>query len=96
MIAVASKGNTKDSEISDRAARAPYILFFDDGELVEAYRNPYSEGGGGAGFAMGNLIADKKAERFIAARIGENLKVVLEKREVEAKVMSGKVKDVLG
>lgn len=43
-IAIASKGDTRKSSVSDQAARCPYYLIFDrSGSLLEAIVNPCKE-----------------------------------------------------
>lgn len=93
-IAVASKGRREDSEICVQAARAPYFLIFENGELVEVVENTYREERG-RGWRIGELLSQKGVEKFIAGNIGENLKRYLEERGIEYERKEGKVKDVI-
>jgi predicted Fe-Mo cluster-binding NifX family protein len=52
-IAVASVAQKEISEISPRPGRSKFFLIFDGaGNLVEVLSNPFSRGGGGAGFGV--------------------------------------------
>ena len=82
-IAVASEGNTLNSKVSDKAGRAPYILIIENGELKEAIKNAFAVGGGGAGWSVAYMIAEKGAEIFIAGKVGENMKEALEENNIK-------------
>jgi predicted Fe-Mo cluster-binding NifX family protein len=95
-IAVASEGKSEDSEISLRGGRAPYYLIFDDKKLVETLKNPFAVGGGGAGWSVAKMLADKKVNLVIAGRVGPNMEFALKDKGVKFKEASGKkVKDVV-
>ena len=72
-IAVASEGKDIDSEISLRGGRAPYYLVFEDKKLKEVVKNPFAVGGGGAGWSVAHMLADKNVELVIAGRAGPNM-----------------------
>lgn len=94
-IAVASLGKDEDSEVSDKAARAPYYLIFEGGKLAESLKNPFAMGGGGAGFAVAKMLADKGVKLVIAGNFGGNMASALEEREVGYRESEGKIKDVI-
>ncbi len=94
-IAVASVGKEESSEISQQAARAPYYLIFEDGKLSETLENPFAVGGGGAGFAVAKMLADRGVKRVVAGKFGPNMAGALKERGVEHMEMSGKVSDAL-
>lgn len=94
-IAIASLGKDENSEISMQAGRTPFYLVFEDGKVVEVISNPFSIGGGGAGFAVAKMLADKKVELVIAGRFGPNLTATLKERGVDFRERTGKVKDAL-
>ena len=94
-IAVASEGKDKDSEISLRGGRALYYLIFEDKELKEAIKNPFAVGGGGAGWSVAYMLADKKVDLVIAGRAGPNMEFALKQKNIKFKEASGKVSKVI-
>ncbi len=94
-IAVASEGKTPESEVSLKGGRAPYYLIFEDKKLIEVIKNPFAVGGGGAGWSVAYMLADKKVDLVIAGRIGGNMQTALEQKGIEFKEASGKVKECL-
>ena len=73
-IAIASEKKDKNSNIDERAGRANYYLIIDEsGKLLETISNPFSTGGGGAGFGVAKMLADKKVDIIIAGKFGENM-----------------------
>jgi len=93
-IAVASEGKDENSEISVRGGRAPYYLVFENKKLVEIIKNPFAVGGGGAGFSVAHMLADKKIDLVYAGRFGPNMEFALKDKKVKFKESSGKVKGV--
>jgi len=94
-IAIASLGKDINSEISFQAGRAPFYLVFEDGELVEIWKNVFSIGGGGAGLAVAKIMSDKKVEKVISGKIGEKMEIALNAKKIEFKEKMGVVKDCL-
>jgi len=95
-IAIATIEKSVDSEISQRAGRAPYFLVFDEkGELLEEIKNPFTVGGGGAGIAVAKMLADKGVEAVIAGSIGGNMMTALEERGLKTYQKEGKAKEAL-
>ena len=92
-IAIASDGKDENSEISSRGARAPFYLIFEKGKLVETIKNPFAIGGGGAGWSVAHMLADKKVNLVIAGRVGPNMETALKEKGLKSKESSGKVKD---
>ncbi|MFH1412942.1 MAG: NifB/NifX family molybdenum-iron cluster-binding protein [bacterium] len=94
-IAIATINKEEDAEISGRGGRAPYYLIFNEkGEFVEAVSNPFAVGGGGAGFAVAKMLADKGINVFIASAIGGNMAGALEERGVKYYEKSGPAKQI--
>ncbi|ABO35135.1 conserved hypothetical protein [Methanococcus maripaludis C5] len=89
-IAIASEGKDSNSEISSAAARAPYFLIYEDNKLIEAMKNPFAIGGGGAGWSVAHIMAKNKVDLFIAGKIGENLESALKGKNITFKEESGK------
>jgi len=92
-IAIASEGKDKNSEISSRGARAPFYLVFENGKLIETIKNPFAVGGGGVGWSVAYMLAEKKVDLIIAGRIGPNMEFALKEKGLKFKEASGKVKD---
>ena len=67
-IAIASVGKEMESRVSDEGGRAPYYLIFADGELVEVWENPMRNGGGGAGFGVASVMAEKGVDKVVFDR----------------------------
>lgn len=95
-IAIAGAGKTKNDDVSDRAGRAPFYLIFDESrELLEVIDNPFSFGGGGAGFSVAKMLADKDVNLVIAGKFGPKMTGALEERGLEYHEFNGKIEDAL-
>ena len=94
-IVIASEEAGESSNVSAQAARAPYLLFFEDNKLVESLKNPFAVGGGGAGFAVAKLLETKGVKLFVAGKAGPNLASALEERGIEFKEAEGSVEAAL-
>jgi len=95
-IAVAVTNKDKNSDISQMGARAPFYLIFDEkGELLETLSNPFAVGGGGAGFAVAKMLADKQTNIVIAGAFGPNMILALEERGLQHSEMSGNAKEAI-
>ncbi len=93
-IAVASEGKDLDSEISSQGGRAPFYLVFEDKKLVETMKNPFATGGGGAGFSVAYMLAEKKVGLVVAGKLGGNMVSALNEKGIKFKEASGKVSGV--
>ena len=95
-IAVAAVGKDENSEISPRAGRSKFFLIFDDaGNLLEVVSNPFSRGGGGAGFGVAKMLADKKVDIVIGRQKGEHMEEALQARGLKYHEMTGAAKDAV-
>jgi predicted Fe-Mo cluster-binding NifX family protein len=90
-IAVASESDSEKSEISSKAGRAPYYLIFENKKLVEKIKNPFAVGGGGAGWSVAYMLAQKKVDLVIAGKIGTNMETALKQKKIRFREVSGKV-----
>ena len=89
-IAIASEGESEDSEVSLRGGRAPYYLIYEKGKLVEKVKNPFAVGGGGAGWSTAYMLAEKKVDKVIAGRFGSNMEFALKEKGIKFEEISGK------
>jgi predicted Fe-Mo cluster-binding NifX family protein len=95
-IAIASVSKEDSAEISPRPGRARFYLVFDEtGELLEVISNPFSRGGGGAGFGVAKMLADKGVDIVVGGQFGENMEGVLRERGMKYYEMTGSVRDGL-
>ena len=89
-IAIASEGKNIESEISPKGGRTPYYLVFENKKLVETIKNPFAVGGGGAGWSVTHMLADKKVDLVICGRIGPNMEMALKQKGIKFREESGK------
>ena len=82
-IAIASYGESEDSEVSSVVGRAHYFLIYEDKKLVKVIKNPFAIGGGGAGFAVAKMLADEGVKKIVAGHFGENMLGALEERGIK-------------
>ena len=64
-------------------------------ELLEAIKNPFAKGGGGAGFSVAKMLADKNVNKLVAEKIGDNMEGALQERNIEYESASGLIQDYL-
>ena len=87
-ICLAAQGEGEDSFVSQVSARAPYFLIYENKELIETVKNPFL-GGGGAGYSVAQLMANKGIELFVSGgQIGPVLKMTLEQKNIKMKTLS--------
>jgi predicted Fe-Mo cluster-binding NifX family protein len=95
-IAVAATGKEENSEVSPRSGRAKFYLLFDDsGNLLEVLSNPFSRGGGGAGFGVAKMLADKDVDIVIGSQIGGHMEEALTSRRLKYYEMTGSAEDAV-
>ena len=95
-IAVASAGKTSDAQVSEQAARCPWLLFFDNhGQLREVLENPYQQAGGGAGLKCIELLTERKVSVFAAGRVGNKMAAALEQTGITFVPFKGTVGDAI-
>ncbi len=83
-IAVASDSKETTGQISTVAARAAYFMVFDqDGSLLETIANPHADAAGGAGPSVANFLADKQIKIVIAGRFGMKMSNALKAANIE-------------
>ena len=94
-IAIASVDGKKDGDINPQAGRAPFYLIHEDGKLIETIKNPFAFGGGGAGFGVAKMVADKGVEKIVAGQFGPNMIADLEERGIKYEEAQGKIVDTI-
>jgi predicted Fe-Mo cluster-binding NifX family protein len=95
-IAIASTNQDLSGEIYLNGGRAPYYLIVDEkGELLESIKNPFAVGGGGAGFGVSKMLADKGVDKVVVGEVGENMKSALKERNLSFELAGGLIEDYL-
>ena len=95
-IAIASRESKETSQISEVAGRAPfYLIFGEKGKLLESIKNPFAIGGGGAGFGVAKMLADKEVNVVIAGKFGGNMEGALKDQGLKYYEMSGIVEEAI-
>ena len=94
-IAITSLGKNPKSEISPQAGRAPYYLIFEDGKLIEAWKNVFSVGGGGVSLAVSKIMADKGVNKVISVNFADKMINTLKEKGIDFEEKTGIVEDVL-
>ena len=94
-IAIASESKDMNSEISLRGGRAPYYLIFEKNKFIEAIKNPFAKGSGGAGWSVAYMLAEKKVNLVVIGKIGQNMKTALEEKGIKFKEETGKISNFL-
>ncbi len=95
-IAISSTSKNKDANIDEKAGRAKYYLIFDEsGEIIEIIDNPFRTGGGGAGFGVAKMLADKGVNTIVAGEFGPNMIQAMTDRKIAYISKSGTVEDFI-
>jgi len=87
-IAISSEGDNLKSMVSSVGARAPYYLIFEENKLVKTIKNPFQSGGGGAGFAVVQMLFDEGVELLYIGKIGDNMKSSLSEKNIDYKIIN--------
>ncbi len=93
IIAVATLEKTANSQISNKAAHAPYYLIFDKGgKLLEVISNPFRDAARGAGPKAADLLAEKNVTVVVAGAFGYKMAKALEAKGIKHHEATGIVK----
>jgi predicted Fe-Mo cluster-binding NifX family protein len=57
--------------------------------------NPFSRGGGGAGFGAAKMLADKEVDIVVGRQIGEHMEEALKMRGLKYYEMTGSARDAV-
>jgi predicted Fe-Mo cluster-binding NifX family protein len=95
-IAVATQTKKEDAAISTQAGKSPfYIMFDENGDVLETMKNPFSVGGGGAGFGVAKMLGDKGVTHVAGGKFGSNMTGALKERSIQVYEMEGTAKDAV-
>jgi predicted Fe-Mo cluster-binding NifX family protein len=95
-IAVASTGRDESSVVSPRPGRAKfYLIFSENGRLLETLFNPFSRGGGGAGFGVAKMLADKDVDVVVGGQFGDKMAAALAQRGLAYRALEGSVREAV-
>jgi predicted Fe-Mo cluster-binding NifX family protein len=84
-ICVATKEKSSEAAVSDKAAQAPYLLFYDErGNLVETIDNPLKDRKGEVGKLMVGFLADKGVTAVIGRDYCGDIIGILKNRGITA------------
>ena len=90
IIAVAAEGQTPAALVSTLAARSPYFLLFtENGELVEVVANPHQQAAGGAGPQVVELLAAKGVKTVIAGEFGAKMAGAMKAKGIASRIAAG-------
>jgi len=93
IIAVAAIGKTEKAQVSQRAARTPYYLIFDEhGKLTEVIPNPFYDVSRGAGPKVASFLAGKNVSAVIAGGFGHKITTALDEEGITYYEATGMVK----
>ena len=87
-IAVMSYGNSKDSLVSERFARTPYIIIYDT--IADNYltiENSGSKSKNGAGPQTANLIINNKVDILLTKELGVKAYSVMAKEHIKIELI---------
>ena len=95
-IAVAAEGQTPADPVSTVAARCPWFLLFDDqGSLVEAVANPHRQAVGGAGPLAVDFLAERGVRTVIAGEFGKKMIDAMKARGITFRTATGSAADAV-
>jgi predicted Fe-Mo cluster-binding NifX family protein len=95
-IAIATDTANKDAAVSVHAARAPYYLVFDDdGRLLDTISNQYHSVEHGAALEAARLMEEHQINMLVAGNFGERFIDLLEENNIVAVTAQGPVSRVI-
>lgn len=95
-IAIAAENNDLSSEVSTQGARALFFLIFtEDGNLLEMLENPYASNESHVGPDVANMLSNNNITKVVAGRFGPKFREVLEENNVECIEKTGFISQVI-
>ena len=96
LIGIASEGETLQDVTCKSAGRCPHFLLFkQDGELLEVVDNPFKSAPGNAGPQSAELLSENGVALLVAGTVGRRMAEVLASSKIEHLEYMGKVGDAL-
>ena len=90
ITAVAAEGQTPAALVSTLAARSPYFLLFaENGDLVEVVANPHKQAAGGAGPQVAEFLAAKGVKTVIAGEFGTKMAGAMKAKGIASRIATG-------
>jgi len=94
--AIASDDKTKDGDISERAGRSKFYLVFEgDHKLIKVLSNPFSSGGGGAGYGVAKMLKDEGVKKVFVGKAGENMKNAMQEADIKLIEQNSTIQEAL-
>jgi len=98
-VAIASKGNTLESKISQQFCRCEYFVIYDtEFKSIEFIPNPYKDQTEGAGQAVAQLVISRNVNKIVSGDFGINIKSLLDSYKIQMIVLKDsekKIKDII-
>lgn len=92
VIAIASDGDTLNSNVSSQASRCDYYILIDkNGHLLETLQNANKDIRGGASAKLVDLLRKKKVSHFIASSLGDKLIMSLNSENIKYTIFKGDI-----
>lgn len=96
VIAIASDGDTLNSNISSKASRCTHYVFVDEkGKVLEIVQNPHKDIRGGASNQLVEMLSNKKVSHFIASNFGDKLLKLLDSKSIVYTAHKGTINAVI-
>lgn len=90
LIAVAADARELTASVSEVAARCRYFLLFDEqGALVDTIENPYLNASGGAGGQAAEFLAARNVELVVAGKFGRNMLDAMREKAMSSLMFKG-------
>lgn len=95
-IAVATNDSGAEALVSEKSGRAVYFLFFDDnGNFLNAEKNPFANISGGAGPKVAGFLSAKGVTLVVAGKFGTKMARALNSYKIQYILQSGVANEVV-
>jgi len=98
-IAIASNGNSIESNISQYFGRSPFFVIYDtETKSLEFIPNPHKDQEEGAGQAAVELVVTRNIQKILSGDFGIKIKPLLDSLKIQMIVMKDsdkKIKDIM-